>query len=245
MLKIAICDDQPKELTMMQSYITEYLTAYGLSAEVKQYTHPDDLLHQLQADCFHLYLLDIVMPMVNGLELGKEIRCFDREAQIIYITTEPQYALQAYSVNPINYLIKPVDKHQLFDTLTLAISKIDLSEEQTLAVKTADSIRVLKPSDILFCEYKNHVALYILTGGEELVSRTIRESFADYIKPLLEKPYFLTCHKAFVVNMRYIEEFAKDSFTLRGGKIVPISAKQYIAVRDSYTDYLMAKERQK
>jgi CheY-like chemotaxis protein len=105
--------------------------------------------------------------MVNGLELGKEIRRLDREAQIIYATTEPQFALQAYAASPINYLIKPIEKQQLFDTLTLAISKADLTEDQTFAVKTAESMRVIKLSDIICSEYRNHAAIFRLANGEK------------------------------------------------------------------------------
>lgn len=146
MLKIAICDDLQDQLATMDSYVKEYVVSKGIDAEVRQFAHPDVLMNTIETENFHIYILDIVMPMVSGIELGKEIRRFDREAQIIYVTTEPQFALQAYAASPINYLIKPIDKERLFDTLAFAISKIDLSEEQTFTVKTADSLRVLNLS---------------------------------------------------------------------------------------------------
>lgn len=242
MLRIAICDDQLKELEAIDEHITEYLETYALEAEVKEFSHPDKLLTTMKVESFHLYILDIVMPMVNGLELGKEIRRLDREAQIIYATTEPQFALQAYAASPINYLVKPIDRQQLFETLTLAISKADLAEEETFNVKTAGNLRVIKLSDIACCEYRAHAVAFSLTNGEEVVSRTIRESFSEYTAPILKNRHFLQCHTSFVINMRRVERFAKDSFTLRGGKSAPIAAKQYSAVRDAYMDYLMAKE---
>lgn len=241
MLKIAICDDQPQDLEIIYAHLNAYLTAHTLKAETRKFTHPDELLSAIESENFHIYLLDIVMPMVNGLELGCEIRRHDREAQIIYATTEPQFALQAYAASPINYLIKPIEKQQLFDTLTLAISKADLAEEQTFAVKTADSLRIIRLSDIVCCEYRSHTVIFRLVNGEEVFSRTIRENFSEYSSPILKDRHFLQCHTSFVVNLRRVECFAKDSFTLCGGKIVPIAAKQYPAVRDTYMDYLMAK----
>ena len=181
------------------------------------------------------------MPMVNGLELGKEIGRLDREAQIIYATTEPQFALQAYAASPINYFIKPVEKQQLYDTLALVISKADVAEEQTIAVKTADSLRVIRLSDIACCEYRSHMVIFSLTNGEDVLSRTFRESFSDCCAPVLKDRYFLQCHTAFMVNMRRVERFSKDSFMVRGGKTVPIASKQYPLVRDAYMDYLMGK----
>jgi DNA-binding LytR/AlgR family response regulator len=241
MLRIAICDDMPQELQSLVSLTNQYLAANGLDAEVTEFSHPDALLTAIEAGNFHLYILDIVMPMVSGLELGKEIRRHDHEAQIIYATTEPQFALQAYAASPINYLIKPIVKQQLYDTFALAISKADLTEEQTFAVKTAGSLRIIKLSDIVCFEYHSHAVIFSLTNGEEVISHTIRENFLEYSSPILKNRHFLQCHTSFVVNMRRVECFAKDSFTLYGGKTVPIAAKQYPAVRDTYMDYLMAK----
>lgn len=241
MLQIAICDDQPSELEIMIRYITEYLGTHTLEAEMREFSHPDKLLTTIESQNFHLYILDIVMPMVSGIEVGKEIRRLDREAQIIYATTEPQFALQAYAASPINYLIKPLDKQQLFDTLTYAISKIDLSQEQTVTIKTLDGLQVLKLSDILCCEYCSHTVIFTLTNGEEVISRTIRESFSEYAAPLLKNACFLQCHTSYLISMRRVERFAKDSFILHGGKVIPIAAKQYPAVRDQYMDFLMQK----
>ncbi|RPF47353.1 LytTR family two component transcriptional regulator [Hydrogenoanaerobacterium saccharovorans] len=241
MLKIAICDDQPQELEAICTNLKVYLTVNPLEAEIQKFTHPDELLSAIENENFHIYLLDIVMPMVNGLELGCQIRRLDREAQIIYATTEPQFALQAYAASPINYLIKPIDKQQLFDTLTLAISKMDLTEDQTFTVKTSDSLRVINLSDIACFEYRSHSVLFTLKNGEEFLSRTIRENFSEYRSPILKDRHFLQCHTSFVVNMRRVELFSKDSFTLCGGKIVPIAAKQYATVRDTYMNYLMQK----
>lgn len=245
MLQIAVCDDQPRELEIINAYITEYLGAHTLEAEIEKFSHPDKLLTAIDVKSFHLYILDIVMPMVSGIELGKEIRSLDREAQIIYVTTEPQFALQAYAASPINYLIKPIEKERLFDTLAFAISKIDLSEEQTLTVKTAESLRILNLSDILCCEYRSHAVIFTLTNGEEVISRTIRESFSEYSMPVLKDARFIQCHTSYLINMRRVERFAKDSFTLRGGKVAPISAKQYPTVRNQYMNFLMAKEGQR
>jgi DNA-binding LytR/AlgR family response regulator len=241
MLRIAVCDDMPDELQSLVSLTKQYISANSLDAEMAEFAHPDDLLTAIEAKSFHLYILDIVMPMVDGLELGKEVRRLDREAQIIYATTEPQFALQAYAASPINYLIKPIDKHQLFDTLAFAISKADLAEALTFNVKTANSLRVIKLSDIVCCEYRSHAVIFSLMCGEEVISRTIRENFSEYCAPILKDRHFLQCHTSFVLNMRRVERFAKDSFTLCSGKIVPIATKQYPAVRDAYMDYLMAK----
>ena len=93
MLRIAVCDDMSDELQSLVLLENQYISANSLDAQVTEFAHPDALLTAMEAESFHLYILDIVMPMVSGLELGKEIRRLDRGAQIIYATTEPQFAL--------------------------------------------------------------------------------------------------------------------------------------------------------
>ncbi len=241
MIRIAICDDMPDDLCGLVRMTEQYLSLNGIDAEVAGFSHPDELLTAIETESFHLYILDIVMPMVSGLELGKDIRRLDREAQIIYATTEPQFALQAYAANPVNYLIKPVARQQLFDTLTLAVSRAHIADEQTFTVKTADSLRVVKLSNIACCEYRSHAVVFSLANGEEVFSRTFRENFSEYCALILQNRHFLQCHNSFIVNMRRVERFNRDSFTLCGGKFVSIAAKRYPAVRDAYMDYLMAK----
>ncbi|MGE4466106.1 LytR/AlgR family response regulator transcription factor [Sphaerochaeta sp.] len=241
MMRIAICDDMPDDLQYIVSQTNQYLSANGIDAEVASFSHPDVLLTAIEEESFHLYILDIVMPMVSGLELGKEIRRLDREAQIIYTTTEPQFALQAYAASPINYLVKPVNQQQLSDTLALAVSKADFAHEQTFTVKTADCLRIVRIDKIVCCEYRNHAVLFSFVNGEEVLSRTFRENFSEYCAPILKNRHFLQCHTSFVINMRRVERFSKDSFTLCGGKTVPIAAKRYPAVRDAYMDYIAAK----
>ena len=240
-LRIAICDDMPNELQNMVLLIKEYLTLNELDAEVAEFSQSNALIEAITKESYHLYILDVVMPLLNGLELGKEIRRLDREAQIIYATTEPQFALQAYAASPINYLLKPIEKYQLFDTLSHAIFKIDLSDERSFNVKTSDSLRVIKLSDIVCCEYCNHAVKINLRNGDEVVSRTIRESFSVYSSPILKDRHFVQCHASFIVNMRWTERFSKESFMMSGGIIVPIAPKQYATVRDVYMDYLMKK----
>lgn len=242
MLHIAICDDQPRELEIVAAYTREYIEQNRIDAELRQFTHPDTLLLACETERFSLYILDIVMPMINGIEVGREIRRLGREAQILYATSEPSFALEAYAANPINYLLKPIDKLKLFDTLALAVTKLSLADEATITVKTKDGLRVVSLFTIVCCEYTARAARYTLTDGETITTRTLQESFSEHIAPLLQDKRFLQPHNAFALNMSRVENFSKNGFTMRGGAIVPISAKQYGVVREAYMHYLLAKE---
>lgn len=242
MLTIAICDDQPEALEIIHELVLEYMRSHALEAVIKPFSHPDLLLTAMENESFHLYLLDIVMPMYSGLELGQSIRRRSREAQIIYITTEPGYALEAYAVYPLQYLIKPIDKQALFSTLELAVSKVDSGNEISVTVKTKEGLLTLPVDQIAYCEYKGHAAHYTLISGEQVNTTTLGCRFAMHIAPLLLDARFLSPHVSFVLNMSRVQKLAREGFYLRNGDFVPVSARQYTAVRNAYLQYRLGRE---
>ncbi len=238
MLHIAICDDLADQLERIAGFTNEYITQNGLNADVQMFSHPDMLLKIAANERFHIYILDIVMPMLNGIELGVELRRFDREAQIIYTTSEPGFALESFNANPTGYLIKPVEKEKYFEVLELTFSKVHAPEESTIAVKTKNGLRVLNVSAIVCCERVQNAVRVTLATGETITSSSIRVTFLEYVTPLLATKQFLQPHASFVLNMKCVERVMKDEFVMRGGAKVPIAKKQHTAVKQSYLDYM-------
>jgi len=241
MLKIAICDDVSAELSHVAGLTRAYLAEAGIDAAVLAFSHPDALMTACETETFHIFLLDMVMPMISGLELGRSIRRVSTDAEIIYITAEPGFALDAYSVNPLHYLLKPVDKEALFAALRLAAGKAAFGEETSVTVKTRDGLRTLCADAVVCCEYARHTVIYTLKSGERVVTLTISQSFAEHIAPLLRDRRFIHPHAAFAVNMSYTERFSKDGFLMKGGALIPVSGKQFPAVRNAYMSYRLGR----
>lgn len=237
MLRIAICDDISAELQHIAALAHEYLTKRNVSADIRTFSHPDALLTACESRTFHIFLLDMVMPMIDGLALGRSIRHISTDAQIIYITTEPGFALDAYSVNPLHYLLKPVDKGALFAALELAAERVKFGEETTVTVKTRDGLRTFSTDVVVYCEYVRHTVVYVLASGERVETLTIPGSFAEHIAPLLRDRRFIQPHAAFVVNMSCVDRLSKEGFFMKGGAFASVSGKQFSVVRNAYMSY--------
>ena len=109
MIKIAICDDNKDELTNMVQLIKLYQEAKYLNFEYTAFQNGLDLISDLERKKkYDLYCLDIIMPVFTGIEVAKEIRDYDKNAPIIFFTSSTEFALESYSVNAINYVLKPI-----------------------------------------------------------------------------------------------------------------------------------------
>jgi DNA-binding LytR/AlgR family response regulator len=104
-MRIAICDDNPADARHVKELMEQFLHAHQYAAEIHLFLHPDELLATMEHTRFSLYLLDILMPMVNGIEAGRSIRLLDRTTQIIYVTGEARFALESFDTNPTTYLL--------------------------------------------------------------------------------------------------------------------------------------------
>lgn len=240
-IRIAICDDNHKELCTFSEFTYEYIQQKGIVADIVEFSHSDVLLSGIEKDRFHLYILDIVMPMLDGISLGKELRRFDREAQVIYATTEAEFALKSFVASPINFLVKPVGKKTLFQALELAFKKIPL-EDDVITIKAKDGIHTISQYEILCCEYVKRSVKYTLLSGEVLHSLSASQGFSAQISQLLTSNNFIQPHVSFAVNLRHVVKLSKEEFVLRSGVAVPVSKKQYTAVRDAYLDYRLKRE---
>ena len=87
---------------------------------------------------YDIYLLDIIMPEIDGLELGKKIRSITNKGIIIYLTSSKEYALDAYQVYAMQYLVKPIEQETLSQTMDRAIESLEPSYSSSFAVKSSE-----------------------------------------------------------------------------------------------------------
>jgi len=237
MLKIAICDDAKEDRDRVYNLVNEYVTEKKLDADIHVYEHPDTMIVECEKLRPQLYVLDIVMPMVSGIEAARELRWNQKEAQIIFATSEPSYALESFDVNPINYILKPVSKEKLFETMDLALKHIDLGEEKSVTVKVKGGFSTLFLNDIMYLDYRNHVVTYHLLDGEEISTTTLRIGFSEYLRQNHDSGTLIQCHESFAVNIAAIDKLTKTEIVVRNKEIVPVSKSKYGAVSERYLNY--------
>lgn len=133
MLHCAVCDDDKSATRVLQGMINEYDEALNCAV----FFDPLILLSTVHlGQKFDFYILDIMMPSLTGIDLAREIRKVDVDCIIIFLTSSDEFHRDAFHVEALQYLIKPVDKTMLYHTLDRVLNYIGNKGEQILPIQT-------------------------------------------------------------------------------------------------------------
>ena len=113
-MKIGICDDELQFLESTCQLIEQWANLHRIKIDIYRFTNGDDLLQAHCNECLDLIFLDVIMPLLNGIDTARELRNNNQEVPIIFLTASREFAVDSYEVKAYNYLIKPLSKAKLF-----------------------------------------------------------------------------------------------------------------------------------
>lgn len=241
MINIAICDDDLTELKQIEAMVLGCRKeSPDCAISVSAFSSSETLLERLPEKFFHIYLLDIIMEGKNGIEIGKKLRETDENAVLIYLTVSPDYAVDSYTVGAYYYLLKPIKKETFLPVLTRAIQDIAKKNDFLLKVRTKGGLVSLRVGQIMYVEYHNHLVTYIMQDGSHVDSLTIRVSFDEELKPLLQlsgSP-FAKISSSFIVNIDYVADVFKTGFIMADGKQLTVT-RRFSEARRRYMETII------
>ncbi len=234
--KIVICDDCMEDLALIKELLLKYKeTSPCHKFKLETYTNSSLLYDRIQQkELADIYILDMIMSEKTGIDLGQQIRKIGDENVIIYITSSDDFALDAYNVHAVRYLLKPVSEAKMFEALTYALSYTEVKKETVFLVKTKDGLICVPYSKIEYIENCSRTLEVHLTDGELVKSIFIRTSFDEEIREILTDKNFIQVHKSFLVNLKNIKKLTRNSVIMDSGKNIPISQKRAAAVKKEY-----------
>jgi len=240
MYTIALCDDLPEQIVAVQSMLDNYQGMRpGLAMQISAYPQASELVNELKAGRrFDLYLLDIVMPGMDGISLAKKIREVNTEANMIFLTHSPDFALDAYRVSAAQYITKPMKEADLFAALDKVIASHNRENERFFTLSVPGRTINLLHSSIVAVEYISRLLRFHLANGEAVDSKTIRLAFTQAVASLLQDERFLAVHQSFVINMAHVQELQSRNIVMTNGMEVPVPRPKYVMVKNAYLSYL-------
>lgn len=239
-MKITICDDSLRDLRKLEQLLLAFQDLYPSTPfEIETYSDACLLSRNIQehkpAD---IYILDMIMEPMTGIDIGRQLRGLGTEAAIIYITTSDDFALDAYGVHALRYLLKPVSQEPLFEALRCALSQARTRQEPVYLLKTREGLVSIPYSKIEYIENASRTLEVHLAGGAVEKSIFIRKSFDEEISELVFDEQFVQVHKSFLINLNYVRQLARNRVTMESGSAVPVSQKRAALVRDNYLSFI-------
>lgn len=170
----------------------------------------------------NIIFLDIEMPQHSGLEILNFIDKDVSNFEIIFTTAYSEYAIQAFQLAAIDYLLKPIRPNQIKQAVDKAIafmgkSQLSLKLEELklslasssfdkIALSGADSVKFVSLQDIvLFQADGMYITVYLSDGSTILVTKSLKH-FATILE---RKPIFFRPHRSYIINLSYLKEFVK------------------------------------
>lgn len=134
-MRLAICDDEARELERLCALLQEYEISRGAELSVCSFQSAVDLLNGMKGGEYDLLLLDVLMPGFGGIQAARELRELDKSVRILFLTASPEYAVESYAVGAYHYLLKPATAKTLFPLLDKVRAELNVQEEEFLLLK--------------------------------------------------------------------------------------------------------------
>ena len=236
MLRIAICDDIPEYLTQIKSIIEQWKPKPDtFAAEV--FEDGDSLIAAHTCRPFDIILLDVIMPLLNGMKTAREIRQLDKSVKIVFLTSSPEFAVESYTVKANNYLLKPINPNALLCCLDELYADI-ISQARSITVRSTAAVHRVELLDIEYIEAQNKHILFFLSNGSMIDSIDPMYSFED---KLLLSDGFFKCHRSYIVNIYQIDTYTAKEIKMRSGCRIPISRNCHREFETAYFSLIFGK----
>lgn len=243
-MKIAICDNEAIFREQIQEILREYAAqnpSYDITPAV--FERSDDLLEAAQRiGGYDIYLLDILMPGMNGIELGVQLRKSGFNGRILYLTSSREYAIDAFQAKAYNYLLKPLQKEALLAAIDEAVRSLAARLKKSILVKTKGASIRLPLEQIMYADISRRSIVYHLAGGRTVESVMIRISFSEAVQELLRDSRFALCGTSMVANLQYITMVESDALIFQERERIFLSKKACREIRSAWYDFWFDEE---
>lgn len=234
-MRILLCDDDPAILTQMERLLKEFFGERGLAQpEIARYSSGEELL--ASQDSGEIAFLDVEMPGLSGIYTGERLKKDNPKIKIFILTSYMDYLDEAMKFHVFRYLSKPIDKKRLFRNMKEALYQIEM-ETKPVAIETKDGLVVRQAEDILYIEAVRRRTQVVAVDCQYESPRPMRDW-----ESLLQIGCFYQTHRSFLVNLRYVTSFGKDTVTLEspGGQTYTayLTKRNYSAFKSAFLLYL-------
>ncbi len=217
MITIAIVEDDPAQRSALGALVERFFTQNGEEPRLLTYSDGAEILADYPRG-LDLLLMDIDMPKVNGLDAARQIRTFDREVLLVFITNLVQCALEGYAVEAMDFIVKPVTEDSCRLSFGRVLRRLRQKRGHALRVREGKNVLSVNTTQITYAETQGRGVLLHLADGSAL---SVSESIQSLEGRTRELGFF-RCHTSFLVNLAAVDTIRRTDAVV-GGAVIPVS----------------------
>ena len=231
MYRVAIVEDDKNFRDQLQEYLKAYGEENQIVFQISEFADGIQVLEEYKKE-YDLILLDIEMPVMNGMDAAEKIREIDEDVVLMFITNMAQYAIRGYSVGALDFIMKPITYYTFSMKMTRALKRVKPKEEANLILNTSDGLKSLETKQIYYVEVQNRMLHYHTDEGEIIVRGTLQGA-----EELLQQYSFAKCNHWYIVNLAHVKEVAKNVAVV-GPYEVEISRRNKTSFLKALTEFM-------
>ncbi len=243
MYLIALCDDELTELEKIEKLLSDYEKQHSnINFLIRCFENADELLCLFREENYvpDMIFMDIYMPDHErnsypvGIEAARKLRSMNYKGKLVFLTTSKEYALEAFDVDALQYMVKPVAEDKLFSVLNNLLKDIEEERKKYILLKIEGRLVRVSLNDIVYCEAQGKTQwLYLISGTRYL----LRMTMAEIYELLSHYQEFVRIGAAFIVNLSYIVSLNAKEVDMDNGMKVFLPRGTYKGLREQYFSY--------
>ena len=234
---IAICDDETEELNKTEQLLLDYGDKHPDHVfTIKRFENVNDLLQVIKDKSYmpDLLLLDIYMPEMLGTAAAKELRDMGSAGRIIFLTSSSEHALDAFRVDALQYLVKPIEKADLFAAIDKYLQTAKDKRKKHLLLKIDGMIQRIPLADIVSLEAQGkRQCLHMADGSHAILHMTMTALY----QMLSHYEEFVKVGAAYIINLEHIDSLNSHNACLDTGKNIFLPRGAYQPLKEQYFRY--------
>lgn len=238
-MRIVICDMDTGCCSKIEEWLISYQQQTKVKLEVDIYNNAERLIQHIKENySFDLIFLEVELPEMNGIELGRIIRDKfpDKDINIVYLSKKTKYCSKLFELEPLNFHQKPFKKKQITEDVTKVISRMRI--KKTLMTCTIDGEKEnIAPRQVMYIKSNGNILELTLKNNKKAF---MRKSLTNFENEYGGK-FLFRCHKSYAVNYDCVKQYETKSFVLEEGIQIPIGRRFSNDMKINWTEYLVEK----
>lgn len=237
MYDIALCDDKIEELDKAEDMLRVYQQQHSECVFlIRRFQKAEELIRLVREKEYipDLIIMDIFMPGKLGVDAAKELRKMEIGCQIIFLTVSREYALEAFQVDAMQYLLKPVDREELFLVLDKVWKKVEEDRKKYLVIRSGNSLCRISMQDIVYVEAQKKCQYLYLSNGTQ---HMLRLTMVKIYEMLSEYEEFVKAGVSYIINLMHVESISAQMIQLDNKKQIYLPRGAYPVLKEQYFHY--------